>query len=136
MDNISPPSPSPEFNQMINEVFYCGISNVITVFGIFGNLILILILIHSTALPHKTLFHSYLKVFPVFSLFSFKCDIISRSRSHLLDFLILFQAIAVADLCYLIYITIFNFCVCMGVTDYPVEVSSRFACEKLFFFVY
>ena len=35
------------------------------------------------------------------------------------------KAIAIADLVYLIYITIYNGCVCAGLTDYPVEVSTN-----------
>ena len=35
------------------------------------------------------------------------------------------QVIALADLLYLLYVTVYNSCVCMGFTDYPVEVGSK-----------
>ena len=35
------------------------------------------------------------------------------------------QVIALADLLFLLYITVFNICVCLGLTDYPVEVTTR-----------
>ena len=41
------------------------------------------------------------------------------------DDIVYYQAIAVADLLFLIYITIYNGCVCAGLTDYPVEVSRK-----------
>ena len=35
------------------------------------------------------------------------------------------QVIALADLLYLLYVTVYNSCVCLGFTDYPVEVGSK-----------
>ena len=49
-------------DHIIDSVFYCGINTVVTLVGILGNTILIVIFAHPTILPHKSIFHIYLKV--------------------------------------------------------------------------
>ena len=56
------PRNSSEIDQFIDKVFYCGINSVISIIGILGNVLLLIIFIHPSLIPHKTLFHSYLKV--------------------------------------------------------------------------
>ena len=52
----------PEIDHFIDKVFYCGINSGISIIGILGNVLLLIIFIHPGLIPHKTLFHSYLKV--------------------------------------------------------------------------
>ena len=59
---------------IIDHVFYCGINSVVTFIGIFGNIILIIIFIHPRKLPHKSIFHTYLKVNISVPFFMILCD--------------------------------------------------------------
>ena len=88
------PSVGGDQDKIIDTVVYCAINNVISIFGILGNLLLLLIFLHPRLIAHKCLFHSYLK------------------------------AIALADLLYLLYSLVFNSVVCLGYTDPPVEVAT------------
>ena len=80
---------------IIDTVVYCGINSVISILGIIGNILLLVIFLHPNLIPHQCVFHSYLK------------------------------AIALADLVYLLYSMMFNCVVCMGYTDPPVEVTTK-----------
>lgn len=62
MMDMNIPRNSSEIDQFIDKVFYCGINSVISIIGILGNVLLLIIFIHPSLIPHKTLFHSYLKV--------------------------------------------------------------------------
>lgn len=95
------PSVGGHEDGMIDTVLYCGVNNVISILGILGNLLLLVIFLHPRLIVHKCLFHSYLK------------------------------AIALADLLYLIYSMLFNCLVCLGYTDPPVEVSSLALAQML-----
>ena len=53
---------SHRVDHMIDSVFYCGINTAVTLVGVFGNIVLIIIFTHPSILPHKSLFHTYLKV--------------------------------------------------------------------------
>ena len=62
MMDMNIPRNSSEIDHFIDKVFYCGINSVISIIGILGNVLLLIIFIHPSLIPHKTLFHSYLKV--------------------------------------------------------------------------
>ena len=49
-------------DEVINKVFYCGLNSAVSLTGVLGNSLLLVIFVHPSLLPHKTLFHSYLKV--------------------------------------------------------------------------
>ena len=80
---------------IIDTVVYCGINSVISILGILGNILLLIIFLHPSLIAHQCLFHSYLK------------------------------AIALTDLVYLVYSMMFNTVVCLGYTDPPVEVTTK-----------
>ena len=88
-------------DRLIDTVVYCGINSVVSILGILGNVLLLIIFLHPSLIAHQCLFHSYLK------------------------------AIALADLLYLLYAVMFNTVVCMGYTDPPVEVATQAMAEFL-----
>ena len=49
-------------DHIIDAVFYCGINNVITVAGIVGNVILLVIFMRPHLIRHRSILHTYLKV--------------------------------------------------------------------------
>ena len=88
-------------DRLIDTVVYCGINSVVSILGILGNVLLLIIFLHPSLIAHQCLFHSYLK------------------------------AIALADLLYLLYAVMFNTVVCLGYTDPPVEVATQAMAEFL-----
>ena len=49
-------------DHIIDDVFYCGVNNVITVAGIVGNVILLVIFMRPHLIRHRSILHTYLKV--------------------------------------------------------------------------
>ena len=49
-------------DHIIDDVFYCGVNNVITLAGIVGNSILLVIFMRPHLIRHRSILHTYLKV--------------------------------------------------------------------------
>ena len=49
-------------DHIIDDVFYCGVNNVITVAGMVGNVILLVIFMRPHLIRHRSILHTYLKV--------------------------------------------------------------------------
>ena len=49
-------------DHIIDGVFYCGVNNVITLAGIVGNSILLVIFMRPHLIRHRSILHTYLKV--------------------------------------------------------------------------
>lgn len=88
-------SSSHQADHLLDRVFYCGLFSGITVLGILGNLLLLIVFYHPSLILHKSLFHSYLR------------------------------AIAATDLVFLIYNLMYGAFVCQGLSDPPREVKAR-----------
>ena len=88
-------SSSHQTDHLLDQVFYCGLSSGITVLGILGNLLLLIVFYHPSLILHKSLFHSYLR------------------------------AIAATDLVFLIYNLMYGAFVCQGLSDPPREVKPK-----------
>ena len=52
-----------KMDHIIDNVFYCGVNNVITLAGIVGNAILLVIFMRPHLIRHRSILHTYLKVF-------------------------------------------------------------------------
>ena len=113
-------------DHIIDDVFYCGVNNVITVAGIVGNVILLVIFMRPHLIRHRSILHTYLKV----------CHFLGI-RKAMRDALGIFdtQAISVADLLWLIYIFVYNLCTCVRLSDPPREVFGVLRnCSLCFFY--
>ena len=108
-------------DHIIDGVFYCGAINVITLAGIVGNSILLVIFMRPHLIRHRSILHTYLKVRSLIDQLSIGHIMSKRCRNIFSKFDT--QAISVADLLWLIYIFVYNICTCAGLSDPPREVS-------------
>ena len=89
-------------DHIIDDVFYCGVNNVITVAGIVGNVILLVIFMRPHLIRHRSILHTYLKVCYFLGIKKAMRDALG-TRHVWFDT----QAISVADLLWLIYIFVY-----------------------------
>ena len=108
-------------DHIIDGVFYCGAINVITLAGIVGNSILLVIFMRPHLIRHRSILHTYLKVGSLIDQLSIGHIMSKRCQNIFSKFDT--QAISVADLLWLIYIFVYNICTCFRLSDPPREVS-------------